>query len=76
MEPRLGGRYQRVRLHFGWREVEVQGRRLHLVVCRVPALGRRGGEATDQLAGEGEGWRRRGWWRHRRRWEVERFFRL
>ncbi len=55
VELRLGGRYQRVRLHFGWREVEVEGRRLHLVVCRVPALGRRGVVATDQLAGEGEG---------------------
>ncbi|MCJ1550169.1 hypothetical protein I6N57_18650, partial [Acinetobacter baumannii] len=30
VELRVGGRYQRVRLHFGWREVEVEGRRLHL----------------------------------------------
>jgi transposase len=40
VEMRVGGRYRGVELGVGWREVE--GRRLYLVVSRIPALGRRG----------------------------------
>ncbi len=77
VELRLGGRYQRVRLHFGWREVEVEGRRLHLVVCRVPALGRRGEWwLLTSLPVRGREEAARVVEAYRRRWEVERFFRL
>ncbi len=77
VELRVGGRYQRVRLHFGWREVEVEGRRLHLVVCRVPALGRRGEWwLLTSLPVRGREEAARVVEAYRRRWEVERFFRL
>ncbi|PZA06025.1 hypothetical protein [Meiothermus sp. Pnk-1] len=36
------GRRRGVEVHFGWTEVAVEGRRLSLVVSRVPVLGRRG----------------------------------
>ncbi len=55
----------------------MEGRRLHLVVCRVPALGRRGEWwLLTSLPVRGREEAARVVEAYRRRWEVERFFRL
>ncbi|WP_240695530.1 transposase, partial [Thermus tengchongensis] len=72
---KLGGRYQRVGVRLGWREVE--GRRLGLVVCRVPALGRRGEWwLLTSLPVRGREDALRVVEVYRKRWEVEGFFRF
>lgn len=74
---KVGGKYQGVSLRFGWREVEVEGRVLTLVVCRVPALGRRGEWwLLTSLPVRGRADAARVVEVYRRRWEVERFFRF
>jgi hypothetical protein len=77
VEMRVGGRYRGVALGVGWREVEVEGRRLYLVVSRIPALGRRGEWwLLTSLPVRGEEEALRVVEMYRRRWEVEEFFRL
>ncbi|WP_232822476.1 transposase [Thermus sediminis] len=69
------GRCWGVELGLGWREVE--GRRLHLVVSWIPALGRRGEWwLLTSLEVRGEREALRVVEMYRRRWGVEEFFRL
>lgn len=74
---KVGGKYRQVAVHLGFTPVEVEGKRLTLVVSYVPALGKRGKWwLLTNLAVGGAEEARRVVEIYRKRWLIEEFFRL